>query len=998
MTTQHSEGLALEQKTVPVPSSEKMALDLDINGTSTRDDSKTEQPLPSENEINNALEDLPTSAPEVNGEVNAKSHSLNSSMAASTLLESHAPDSDTPNISQALDSNTTATSLEPIEPTSTEESIILGLDLPTSADDMIESAVENVTSETVPPVVDAPVSDLRADLREDISPLTREPSESLRQPSLPAADKQDEQSTTQDEQPSDNKEGSHAVEEQAHAEEQSTIEPPPASDDQAGKAEEEANAEEQPAVEDKSPSDPMQEDPKDETLVDDMNLTFDAPRSNLPPSSPNNAAPSVDMDVSAQPQAEPEQPTNAASPMDISPKTNAPSKDVDMVDAPIHAQTAKVAREREDDDDDVPLAKRTRTEEVEEPNGSHAATPAASHNGANGTPKPQDYASRPISHHQTREITRILKNVLKTQAGKNFKAPVAVLWPAFAEAYAARIPNEIDLGTMEKKLRNGNYKTINDLKADLDLLYDNAVTFNGEDHLVATAANDVRMSMFEKLANLPPEPPAVAKPVKKEKPKRPTPPVVDAAPRAPAARRPSRGSSNAVAPTGTAAAPTFALDPVTSTPLIRRDSTKDGRPKREIHPPKNKDLPYSSMRPKSKKFSTELKWCEEVLAELKKPKHYAYSSPFLQPVDPVALQIPNYFTVIKQPMDISVVSDKLHNGNYSRAKEFEADVRLIFQNCFKFNPEGNGVRTMGKEFEEVFNSMLAKKDKWIAEHQPQAATPEREAETEEEESEEEAQPAPGPPATSQFTERLVEEQNKLINMLDRGDDAELIKMQKDMISIIKKKVDEAAAAAAAASASKKSSSKKAKSAKPVKKSLPPKKATSGPAKKAGGPRRERYMGTLEKEVISSGIGALPENVSNQVMALIREDQPNIATDDDGTLELDIDMISIPVLWKIYDFIKQYAPDVESAVKESYEKKEEPRVPAKPLQKKKNKPMSKGEQERKIAELRNKMQEFRGAGSRSQEPVESVERGGQGMGMGMGGEESSGDEESDSEEE
>jgi bromodomain-containing factor 1 len=836
------------------------------NRTSTRDDAKTEQPLPSENELNNLLEDSSTSAPEVNGEVNAKAHSLNSSMAASTLVESHAPESDTPSLSQVPDSNTTINSIEPIAPTSTEENIIPGLDLPTSADDMIESAVENVTSETVPPVVDAPVSDLR----EDISPLTREPSEGLRQPSLPAVDKVDEQSITRDEQLGDNKEGSHTADEQAHTTEQSTTEQPPASDDQAGKAEEEANTEEQPAAEDKSSPDPMQEDVKDEALIGDMNLTFDAPRSNLPPSSPNNAAPSVDMDTPLQPQAEPAQPTKAESPMDISPKTNATSKDVDMVDAPVHSQIAKVAREREDDDDDEPLAKRTKTEEVEEANGSHAATPAPSQNGANGTPRPSDYTSRPISHHQTREINRILKNVLKTQAGKNFKAPVAVLWPAFAEAYAARIPNEIDLGTMEKKLRSGTYKTINDLKADLDLLYDNAVTFNGADHLVAIAANDVRESMFEKLANLPPEPPAVAKPVKKEKSKRPTPPVVDAASRAPVARRPSRGSSNAVAPTSATAAPTFALDPVTSTPLIRRDSTKDGRPKREIHPPKNKDLPYSSMRPKSKKFSTELKWCEEVLAELKKPKHYPYSSPFLQPVDPVALQIPNYFTVIKQPMDISVVSEKLHNGNYSRAKEFESDVRLIFQNCFKFNPEGNGVRTMGKEFEEVFNSMLAKKDKWIAEHQPQAATPEREAESEEEESEEEAQPAPGPPATSQFTERLVEEQNKLINMLDRGDDADLIKMQKDMISVIKKRVDEAAA-----SASKKSASKKAKSAKPVKKSLPPKKATSGPTKKAAGPRRERYMGTLEKEVISSGIGALPENISNQVMTLIREDQPNI---------------------------------------------------------------------------------------------------------------------------
>jgi len=32
MTTQHPEGVAFEQKTIPVPSSDTMALDLEING------------------------------------------------------------------------------------------------------------------------------------------------------------------------------------------------------------------------------------------------------------------------------------------------------------------------------------------------------------------------------------------------------------------------------------------------------------------------------------------------------------------------------------------------------------------------------------------------------------------------------------------------------------------------------------------------------------------------------------------------------------------------------------------------------------------------------------------------------------------------------------------------------------------------------------------------------------------------------------------------------
>jgi bromodomain-containing factor 1 len=32
MTSQHSDGVALDQKITPVPSSDKMALDLEING------------------------------------------------------------------------------------------------------------------------------------------------------------------------------------------------------------------------------------------------------------------------------------------------------------------------------------------------------------------------------------------------------------------------------------------------------------------------------------------------------------------------------------------------------------------------------------------------------------------------------------------------------------------------------------------------------------------------------------------------------------------------------------------------------------------------------------------------------------------------------------------------------------------------------------------------------------------------------------------------------
>lgn len=80
------------------------------------------------------------------------------------------------------------------------------------------------------------------------------------------------------------------------------------------------------------------------------------------------------------------------------------------------------------------------------------------------------------------------------------------------------------------------------------------------------------------------------------------------------------------------------------------------------------------------------------------------------------------------------------------------------------------------------------------------------------------------------------------------------------------------------------------------------------------------------------------------------------------------MISPNTLWKIHALILQYAPDVEAAIKKQMSEKEAPRTLAKPATKKKNKPMSKTEQERKIEQLRNSMQEFERHTSGSQEPV------------------------------
>ncbi|TRY82436.1 hypothetical protein DNTS_007886 [Danionella cerebrum] len=56
--------------------------------------------------------------------------------------------------------------------------------------------------------------------------------------------------------------------------------------------------------------------------------------------------------------------------------------------------------------------------------------------------------------------------------------------------------------------------------------------------------------------------------------------------------------------------------------------------------------------------------------------------------EPVPSSIPNYYKIIKHPMDLTLVKHKLqykHHLHYKNPKEFVSDVRLVFSNCAKYN-------------------------------------------------------------------------------------------------------------------------------------------------------------------------------------------------------------------------------------------------------------------------------------------------------------------------
>ncbi|CAI2371248.1 unnamed protein product [Moneuplotes crassus] len=76
---------------------------------------------------------------------------------------------------------------------------------------------------------------------------------------------------------------------------------------------------------------------------------------------------------------------------------------------------------------------------------------------------------------------------------------------------------------------------------------------------------------------------------------------------------------------------------------------------------------------------------------------------FKDPVDIKKDLCPDYYQVIKKPMDLSTVLKKIKNNDYEQMQEYLDDLRLIFNNCILYNGDGS---TYGI----AANSMLTKLD------------------------------------------------------------------------------------------------------------------------------------------------------------------------------------------------------------------------------------------------------------------------------------------------
>ncbi|ODN03688.1 CREB-binding protein, partial [Orchesella cincta] len=82
------------------------------------------------------------------------------------------------------------------------------------------------------------------------------------------------------------------------------------------------------------------------------------------------------------------------------------------------------------------------------------------------------------------------------------------------------------------------------------------------------------------------------------------------------------------------------------------------------------------------------------------------SLPFKQPVDPQALGIPDYFDIIKKPMDLSTIRKKLEGGSYSDPWEYVDDVWLMFDNAWLYNRKTSRVYRYCTKLSEVFEAEI----------------------------------------------------------------------------------------------------------------------------------------------------------------------------------------------------------------------------------------------------------------------------------------------------
>jgi len=82
--------------------------------------------------------------------------------------------------------------------------------------------------------------------------------------------------------------------------------------------------------------------------------------------------------------------------------------------------------------------------------------------------------------------------------------------------------------------------------------------------------------------------------------------------------------------------------------------------------------------------------------------------PFLEPVDWQMYGLTDYPDIIKNPMDLGSVENRLLEGKYKDPSPFASDVRLVFDNCMRYNRPDSDLYLTAERLLKAFDKKFQK--------------------------------------------------------------------------------------------------------------------------------------------------------------------------------------------------------------------------------------------------------------------------------------------------
>ncbi|KAF7648567.1 hypothetical protein LDENG_00154760 [Lucifuga dentata] len=324
----------------------------------------------------------------------------------------------------------------------------------------------------------------------------------------------------------------------------------------------------------------------------------------------------------------------------------------------------------------------------------------------------------------------MMKAIWKHQFAWPFHQPVDAASLKLID-YHKIITCPMDLGTIKKRLENNYYWSAAECMQDFNTMFTNCYIYNKPTDDIVLMALALEKIYIAKVAMMP----------QREKEFVPTGPKGKAKKNNPAAMAHTGGQGGTVtscasatsqpslnnATSGAASPPTatkkkgFKRKGTTAVPALEAAAGPNNLPesKRERRGSAGRARKRSADDFKEKErerqraaeqagLSEQLKYCDNILREMLSKKHAVYAWPFYKPVDAAALELHDYHDIIKYPMDLSTVKNKMDRREYQDAQGFAADIRLIFSNCYKYNPPDHPVVIGARKLQGVFEKKFAK--------------------------------------------------------------------------------------------------------------------------------------------------------------------------------------------------------------------------------------------------------------------------------------------------